>query len=412
MIPLPSARALLLVLPLLGAGAGCTDPGVPLPDDVRLSADFEGASLHSWRPLRGDTLEIVIRPDEGGDTGFWFAFDIEGAAGRDLVFRVDDRWSLYGDAGWAARRPVVSADGGDTWTPLEEAGMRNGVFTFRHRPGSALERVAVTLPYPWRRWTERLEALGADSRVHTEVIGRSLGGEPVHLLEIAGAPADAPLVWALARQHPGEPEGSHMLDGFLDWVLSPDPAAETLRSRARIRIVPFLNPDGVIHGNQRVNLAGLDLNRQWDDPDPALAPTIAAARARILEGAQAGDRVRIVIDFHGAPATRANHLIFNAPAALPSELVDEMDELVQAVLALAPDFTSVPPTGPQTVGGGDRARSWAWTALATHGLTIEASATDAPYGPYGEEPMTEARYRALGEAVGRAVGAVLFPGEP
>lgn len=28
-------------------------------------------------------------------------------------------------------------------------------------------------------------------------------------------------------------------------------------------IIPMVNPDGVIHGNSRCNLAGLDLNRNW-----------------------------------------------------------------------------------------------------------------------------------------------------
>ncbi len=40
----------------------------------------------------------------------------------------------------------------------------------------------------------------------------------------------------------------------------------------------MLNPDGVIIGNTRCNLAGYDLNRVWDDPDPELHPTIHAAK--------------------------------------------------------------------------------------------------------------------------------------
>jgi hypothetical protein len=27
----------------------------------------------------------------------------------------------------------------------------------------------------------------------------------------------------------------------------------------------MVNPDGVIHGSSRCNLAGFDLNRQWDE---------------------------------------------------------------------------------------------------------------------------------------------------
>lgn len=27
--------------------------------------------------------------------------------------------------------------------------------------------------------------------------------------------------------------------------------------------MPMLNPDGVVYGNSRCNLSGLDINRQW-----------------------------------------------------------------------------------------------------------------------------------------------------
>lgn len=34
----------------------------------------------------------------------------------------------------------------------------------------------------------------------------------------------------------------------------------------------MLNPDGVIHGNYRTSLIGVDLNRRWDKPDKNLHP--------------------------------------------------------------------------------------------------------------------------------------------
>jgi hypothetical protein len=38
----------------------------------------------------------------------------------------------------------------------------------------------------------------------------------------------------------------------------------------------MLNPDGVIVGNYRCSLAGLDLNRVYQDPATGLQPTISA----------------------------------------------------------------------------------------------------------------------------------------
>lgn len=44
----------------------------------------------------------------------------------------------------------------------------------------------------------------------------------------------------------------------------------------------MLNPDGVIHGNYRTNLAGIDLNRVWDCTDKYLAPEIYELKKYII----------------------------------------------------------------------------------------------------------------------------------
>ena len=40
----------------------------------------------------------------------------------------------------------------------------------------------------------------------------------------------------------------------------------------------MLNPDGVIMGNYRCNLAGLDLNREWSTPSVLCSPEIVATK--------------------------------------------------------------------------------------------------------------------------------------
>ncbi len=47
------------------------------------------------------------------------------------------------------------------------------------------------------------------------------------------------------------------------------------------KIVPMLNPDGVIVGNYRTSLAGVDLNRVYKTPCPQLFPTVAATRSMV-----------------------------------------------------------------------------------------------------------------------------------
>ena len=57
----------------------------------------------------------------------------------------------------------------------------------------------------------------------------------------------------------------------------------------------MINPDGVIYGNFRTNLAGFDLNRQWIEPNKWMHPEIYY----ISKFLSTLDNVIFVIDFHG-----------------------------------------------------------------------------------------------------------------
>ncbi len=77
-----------------------------------------------------------------------------------------------------------------------------------------------------------------------------------------------------ARVHPGESNSSHVLQGVLDFLLSERREAKLLRKYFVFKIIPMLNPDGVIYGNYRCSLLGVDLNRKWIGPNRFLHPTI------------------------------------------------------------------------------------------------------------------------------------------
>lgn len=68
----------------------------------------------------------------------------------------------------------------------------------------------------------------------------------------------------MARQHPGETQGSYVCEGVIDKLLQKGKESEYLRKNYVIFVIPMVNPDGVIFGHYRTNLAGKDLNRKWD----------------------------------------------------------------------------------------------------------------------------------------------------
>ena len=65
---------------------------------------------------------------------------------------------------------------------------------------------------------------------------------------------------------------------MIKWLLSDDPEADEIRDKFIVKVIPMLNPDGVIHGNYRVSLLGVDLNRRWRKPSKFMHPTVYYAK--------------------------------------------------------------------------------------------------------------------------------------
>ncbi|XP_036883902.1 cytosolic carboxypeptidase 2 isoform X2 [Sturnira hondurensis] len=133
---------------------------------------------------------------------------------------------------------------------------------------------------------------------------RSLAGNAVYLLTITNpsrTPQEAAAkkgVVLSARAHPGESNGSWVMKGFLDFILGNSPDAELLRDIFVFKVVPMLNPDGVIVGNYRCSLAGRDLNRHYKTVLKESFPCIWYTRnmvKRLLEERE----VLLYCDFHG-----------------------------------------------------------------------------------------------------------------
>lgn len=61
---------------------------------------------------------------------------------------------------------------------------------------------------------------------------------------------------------------------------------QELRERFVFKIIPMLNPDGVIVGNYRCSLAARDLNRNYRHPRRENFPTIHSAKAMVQDLAQ------------------------------------------------------------------------------------------------------------------------------
>jgi murein tripeptide amidase MpaA len=52
-----------------------------------------------------------------------------------------------------------------------------------------------------------------------------------------------------------------MVEGFINFLCDNSAESESLRNSIVFKVVPMVNPDGVVIGNYRTSLSGKDLNR-------------------------------------------------------------------------------------------------------------------------------------------------------
>ena len=81
------------------------------------------------------------------------------------------------------------------------------------------------------------------------------------------------VVIVTARVHPGETNASTVFEGVMHELIN-NHENSPLLAHFIFKMVPCMNPDGVVCGNYRSSLAGVDLNRQWIIPSQELHPEV------------------------------------------------------------------------------------------------------------------------------------------
>lgn len=125
---------------------------------------------------------------------------------------------------------------------------------------------AYCVPYTYSLLIHQIEELKQKTErlniLEVESLGTSLLGVKIPLLKITDCSipmAEKKIVLVTGRIHPGESCGSLMAEGLLDYLCSSE--GLELRRQAVFIVIPMMNPDGVILGNYRTGVSGVDLNR-------------------------------------------------------------------------------------------------------------------------------------------------------
>lgn len=140
----------------------------------------------------------------------------------------------------------------------------------------------------------------------------------------SGAPSNGKYcVFMIARQHPGESNGSHVLKGSIEQLLSGSAISMKVLSWCDFVIIPMLNPDGVVAGNFRTSLFGRDLNRLWKTKDSTLIPEVEMARTVFGELVETyKKKILLFMDYHGH-STRKNAFLLG-PGIFDAQLMNDI----------------------------------------------------------------------------------------
>jgi hypothetical protein len=126
--------------------------------------------------------------------------------------------------------------------------------------------LAFFIPYTVTQLKDYLARISNHPAVSIHTLGYSPHYHfPIQHIEITdpNSTTQKARVWIQARTHPGETPTNFVLEGLIDFLLSEDSIAKSMREQLIFHIIPMHNPDGVFAGNYRTNLESKNLEISW-----------------------------------------------------------------------------------------------------------------------------------------------------
>lgn len=167
--------------------------------------------------------------------------------------------------------------------------------------------LAHCYPYTYSDCCELLQRLCTNEtkdKIRKTILTKTLAGndcEMVIITNFVSRPEEIAVRRAViltSRVHPGESNASFLMQGTLEYLVSEDEGARYLRDNFVFKVIPMLNPDGVIIGNYRCSLSALDLNRQWLAPSMKLCPENYSTKVMMKKTQDSRD-ILFYCDYHG-----------------------------------------------------------------------------------------------------------------
>ena len=269
---------------------------------LSISSTFDSGNIIVKDASDPANVRLAIAKDNESDFYQWFHFRVTGEKGQKLRLVIENAGSAAYPKGWENYKAVISQDTME-WrrVPTSYDGHH---LTIEAELAETSIYVAYFAPYSSER--HQMLIAGAQNYEHSSVsvLGQTLDGRDLDLITIGTPGPDKRAIWVTARQHPGETMAEWWMEGFLERMLDPISAmSKDLLSRAVFYVVPNMNPDGSARGHLRTNAAGVNLNREWDQPNMEKSPEVYLVLSKMIETG-----CDLALDVHGDEALPYNFI--------------------------------------------------------------------------------------------------------
>lgn len=99
--------------------------------------------------------------------------------------------------------------------------------------------------------------------------------------------------------HAAENYGSFVMKNLIDELVTKPEQYKWALGHFIFKLIPMLNVDGVVIGNARSTLVGVDLNRRWKEPNAIMHPEIYFLKLIMMEQSQTKQGLSVFCDMHG-----------------------------------------------------------------------------------------------------------------
>jgi len=259
---------------------------------MKITSNFDSGNIEVVSVDKPSDIQVNIRKDTEAPMFQWFYFRLTGAQNQACKIAIaNSDKAAY--PFWENYKVVASYDK-QVWFRVDTTSEDN-VLKIHHTPEHNSVFYAYFAPFSYEQHLDLVSSAQYSPLCVAESVGETVEGRDIDLLKVTTPGEKKKNIWIVARQHPGESMAEWFMQGVISAILDgDDPVSKKLLQKANFYLVPNMNVDGSIAGNQRHNIVGANLNREWQTPTLEKSPEVFHVRKYMEETG-----VDMFLDIHG-----------------------------------------------------------------------------------------------------------------